>query len=278
MKKAPLATVLLISMAGCIGMVEEPLGDNGAGGEGSAGQSGAGGDSGTGGAMGAGGETGVGGEMGSGGQTGVGGGFGVGGARGSGGAFGAGGRAGTGGRFGTGGMPGTGGRAGTGGTTAAVCTSMMNWSGATGSTMEPGVSCNSCHNHAFTIAGTVYPTAHEPNLCYGVNGSTGVRVVITGADGKKLTLTPSASGNFYSNTAVAKPFTAKVTNGSASRPMVASQQSGDCNSCHTQNGASSAPGRICRRNGPLRARRFVARLLRRFEIVQAVELLLGGVC
>src|SRR5439155_16090380 len=117
-----------------------------------------------------------------------------------------------------------GGRAGTGGTTAAVCTSMMNWSGATGPLMEPGVSCNSCHNHAFTIAGTIYPTAHEPNICYGVNGSTGIRVVITGADGKTLTLTPSASGNFYSNTAVAKPFTAKVTNGSASRPMVASQQ------------------------------------------------------
>jgi hypothetical protein len=202
---------------------------------------GVGGETGVGGA-----ESGVGGDPGTGGELGTGGSaFGLGGRpMGSDGGIGSGGRSGTGGRLGTGGASGTGGRAGSGGTTGSVCTSMMTWNGAAGPLMEPGVSCNSCHNHAFTIAGTVYPTAHEPNLCYGVDGAKGVRVVITGADGKTLTLTPSASGDFYSNTAVAKPFTAKVTNGSASLAMAASQSSGDCNTCHTQNGASSAPGRI----------------------------------
>jgi hypothetical protein len=148
-----------------------------------------------------------------------------------------------GGRSGAGGVIGAGGRTGSGGATGAVCTSMTNWNGVAGPTMEPGVACNSCHNHAFTIAGTIYATAHEPNLCNG-DGASGLRVVITGADGRTLTLTPSSAGDFYSTTAVATPFTAKITNGTASRAMAASQTSGDCNSCHTQNGANGAPGRI----------------------------------
>jgi hypothetical protein len=97
---------------------------------------------------------------------------------------------------------------------------------------------------SLTIAGTVYPTAHEPDLCNGANGSNGARVVITGADGQTQTLTPGASGNFNSRTAVKTPFKAKVTYMGRERAMASSQTSGDCNSCHTQNGANSAPGRI----------------------------------
>jgi hypothetical protein len=40
------------------------------------------------------------------------------------------------------------------------------------------------------------------------------------------------------------PYKAKVTYMGRERAMVAAQTSGDCNSCHTQNGANSAPGRI----------------------------------
>jgi hypothetical protein len=109
--------------------------------------------------------------------------------------------------------------------------------------MRPGIGCKSCHS--FTIAGTVYPTAHEPMNCNGVNGSTGVRVVITGANGTTVTLTPSAAGNFYSNAAVTAPYTAKITNtAGGARAMVMMQSTGDCNSCHSQNGANGAPGRI----------------------------------
>jgi hypothetical protein len=97
---------------------------------------------------------------------------------------------------------------------------------------------------SLTIAGTVYPTAHEPDLCNGANGSNGARVVITGADGATLTLTPGTSGNFNSRTAVKTPFRAKVTYMGRERAMSTAQTSGDCNSCHTQSGTNSAPGRI----------------------------------
>ena len=114
--------------------------------------------------------------------------------------------------------------------------------------MNPGRACITCHSTmngpSLTIAGTVYPTAHEPDLCNGANGSNGARVVITGADGATLTLTPGTSGNFNSRTAVKTPFRAKVTYMGRERAMAATQTSGDCNSCHTQTGANSAPGRI----------------------------------
>jgi hypothetical protein len=75
-------------------------------------------------------------------------------------------------------------------------------------------------------------------------GTAGARVVIIGADGKMVTLTPDAVGNFSSNTALKTPFQAKVTYQGRERLMLSAQTSGDCNSCHTQNGATAAPGRI----------------------------------
>jgi hypothetical protein len=156
---------------------------------------------------------------------------------------GTGGRPGSGGATSTGGVTGSGGRPGTGGTTATVCTSNVMWNGSTGPNMRPGSSCRGCHGYA--IAGTVYPTLHEPTNCNGVNGSTGVRVVITGANGTVLTLTPNSAGNFFSNTAPSTPFTVRLTSNAGTRAMNTPQTSGDCNSCHTQNGsANGAPGRI----------------------------------
>ena len=145
---------------------------------------------------------------------------------------------------------------GTGGTapdpfaTAPTCTSGTMWTqGNHGSDdMNPGRACITCHNMGdgptLTIGGTLYPTAHEPDLCNGTNGANGARVVITGADGRTLTLTPRASGNFNSETQVMLPYRAKVTYMGRERAMAAMQTSGDCNSCHTQTGANSAPGRI----------------------------------
>lgn len=151
-----------------------------------------------------------------------------------------GGNTGTGGRnAATGGATGT----GAGGAAASVCTSKVTYSGGNGPTMRPGASCRGCHG--FTVSGTIYPTAHEPTNCNGVNGSTGARVVITGANGQTLTLTPSAAGNFYSSTQFGASFTAKITTSAGgTRSMLTMQTSGDCNSCHTQNGANGAPGRI----------------------------------
>ncbi|HMF44496.1 MAG TPA: hypothetical protein VKQ32_27670 [Polyangia bacterium] len=132
-----------------------------------------------------------------------------------------------------------------------VCTSNMTWTGGNQGSgdMNPGQACISCHARGgegpiFSIAGTVYPTLNEPDLCYGANSSSGAHVVITGADGLTLTLTPNAAGNFYSQMAVALPFSAKVVTAAGTRAMVATQTSGDCNSCHTQAGVNMAPGRI----------------------------------
>jgi hypothetical protein len=135
------------------------------------------------------------------------------------------------------------------------CTSGKTWSsGSSGSAeMEPGMACVSCHyiggsatKKPFDIAGTVYASGHEPDLCYG---DTTASVVITDANGKDHTLTVSAAGNFYNTNylgfgAIPTPYKAKVTVGGKTRAMVAAQTNGDCNSCHTQAGAMAAPGRI----------------------------------
>jgi hypothetical protein len=117
--------------------------------------------------------------------------------------------------------------------------------------MEPGQACISCHTATrgeapiFAIAGTLYPTGHEPNNCNGANGTSGAHVVVSGSNGTSITLMPNAAGNFYSSTFLSGPYAAKVVNGSGvERVMVSTTSTGDCNSCHTQIGANSAPGRI----------------------------------
>jgi mono/diheme cytochrome c family protein len=94
----------------------------------------------------------------------------------------------------------------------------------------------------FSAAGTVYATSHEANDC---NGATGVSVVITDANRATYTLPVNAAGNFSTSAALAFPIQAKVVAASgAERAMVAAQATGDCNSCHTPDGANGAPGRI----------------------------------
>lgn len=135
----------------------------------------------------------------------------------------------------------------------AKCTSGNMQGPEEGGSMAPGYACMSCHGGAgsggdgeqsgFTIAGTVYPSAHEPNDCQssGVSGSV---VQITDANNQVLTLQVGASGNFYTGQPIALPYSAKLIFQGKERPMAAKQQSGDCNSCHTQAGAGNAPGRV----------------------------------
>jgi hypothetical protein len=133
-----------------------------------------------------------------------------------------------------------------------TCTSKVTWNrGTTGSSsMEPGQACISCHAKSgeaptFVIAGTLYPTGHEPDNCNGVNGTTGAKVVVTGNNGTSVTLTPNSAGNFYSSTTLPPPYKAKVVSSAGvERVMSSTASTGDCNSCHTQSGANNAPGRI----------------------------------
>jgi hypothetical protein len=123
-----------------------------------------------------------------------------------------------------------------------VCTSGKIYTSGTGSDMEPGKNCLSCHK--FHIAGTVFPTLHEPDKCDGINVS-GVSVVITDSKGVVTTLAPSIkSGNFHTSAAFTLPYTAKVIFNGVMREMLTPQTTGACNSCHTASGTNGAPGRI----------------------------------
>ena len=136
--------------------------------------------------------------------------------------------------------------------TPLVCTSMKNWTGGNRESplMRPGGACISCHKQegegpAFTVAGTLFPTPHEPNDCNGVGSAAGAQIVITDANGVVHTLAVNQAGNFYLEArGFAFPYQAKVTYDGRERVMVAAQMSGDCNGCHTQNGQENAPGRI----------------------------------
>lgn len=133
-----------------------------------------------------------------------------------------------------------------------VCSSGDFWNGGNDGSplMHPGMACITCHRGQagddaprLTIAGTVYPTLHEKNDCYG---DKDVVVEVTDAAGKVVSLTSNNYGNFLSTTALAMPIRARVLFQGRVREMVGAQPSADCNSCHTEQGASGAPGRILR--------------------------------
>jgi len=137
--------------------------------------------------------------------------------------------------------------------TPLVCTSGDHWvSGDRGAaSMHPGVACIACHTAkqgpAFSAAGTVYPTAHEPDDCNGIDGLfTGATVYITGADGQTVHMLANFAGNFNfpASTKIALPFRAKVVVDGRERAMTTPQMIGDCNACHTATGKNGAPGRI----------------------------------
>jgi len=146
-----------------------------------------------------------------------------------------------------GGAPKDGG-AGDGG--AGTCTSGTLWKdGNNGSPlMHPGAACNACHQVMggpnLRIAGTIYPTLHEPNDCNGKAPPPPLTVVITDKNGKVTNLPVNAAGNFFTRARVNAPYKAKVTDGTKTRAMTGSVTAGDCNSCHTDLGANGAPGRV----------------------------------
>ena len=130
-----------------------------------------------------------------------------------------------------------------------VCTSGKTWTaGDEGPTMHPGAACNACHQQNdgpnLRIAGTVYPTLHEPNDCYGSAPPPRLTVVITDSRNQTVRIAVNEVGNFSTRQRVRPPFKAVVTDGTKTRAMNGSVTSGDCNSCHTTAGLNGAPGRI----------------------------------
>ncbi len=121
--------------------------------------------------------------------------------------------------------------------------------------MMPGHGCIACHSSIsadtgedapiFRFAGTLYPSGHEPDDCLG-SEAFGAQVWVTDATGLIFSAAANRSGNFMLETrhAVVPPFAATVHFQGRERAMGISQPSGDCNSCHTQDGDMGAPGRI----------------------------------
>jgi hypothetical protein len=140
---------------------------------------------------------------------------------------------------------------------AARCTSgvLRSPDAEEGPEMNPGRTCIDCHVQAnaasgeqdappFAFAGTVYPTPHEPDQCVG-SSSEGATVEVTDAHGTVTTVPVNAVGNFFlESESFAFPFKARVFFQGRVRAMVAPQDHGECNGCHTEAGHNKAPGRI----------------------------------
>lgn len=130
------------------------------------------------------------------------------------------------------------------------CTSGKRWErGDRGDDeMHPGAPCLACHamsgGPSLRIAGTVYPTLHEPTDCNGTPRPPNLTVVVTDSRNRTFRLNVNGVGNFNTRDIPRPPLTAVVTDGQKTRAMVGKVTSGDCNSCHTEAGANGAPGRI----------------------------------
>ena len=100
-----------------------------------------------------------------------------------------------------------------------TCTSATYWTKGTRPSpdMEPGRACIACHSvnngPLFTVAGTVYPTGHEPDDCYGT-AAAGAVVTVRDSTGKEFSFTAnSPAGNFFGSPTLVFPITARVTVG-----------------------------------------------------------------
>jgi hypothetical protein len=125
-----------------------------------------------------------------------------------------------------------------------VCTSGTFWADQSPASalMNPGEACIACHSKTggppYVLAGTVYPTLHEPDDC---NGATNVSVLIIDATGTTHTIPVNAAGNFTRVTTLPMPYRAMIVRGSSVSQMNTPQTDGDCNGCHS---GSSALGRV----------------------------------
>ena len=97
---------------------------------------------------------------------------------------------------------------------------------------NPGQDCmNGCHNHGFTLSGTLFTSINSNTAVVGAT------VVVKDANGQTVKMVSATNGNFYTSTAIAFPITVLATecpNVSAMSAQV-TQGQGGCNKvgCHT---------------------------------------------
>jgi cytochrome c553 len=115
--------------------------------------------------------------------------------------------------------------------------------------MSPGGACIACHDNEgqgpdSVAGGPVSTGLHEPDDCIGPRRITAER---TGAAGSAFTAETNQAGNvvFEADDAhLVMPDTAIGRVGENEREKFVERDSGDCNSCHTVEGAEDAPERI----------------------------------
>jgi hypothetical protein len=72
----------------------------------------------------------------------------------------------------------------------------------------------SCHNHGFTLAGTIYAAANTTTALSGAS------ITITDAGGKSFDVVSQANGNFYTSQAIKFPVTVTASACPSVAPMV----------------------------------------------------------
>lgn len=92
-----------------------------------------------------------------------------------------------------------------------------------------GQSCfQSCHNHGFTLAGTLYTNDT------GNTGFAGASISLTDNNGAKQDIVVNSDGNFYIKTAVAFPVLVIASSCPSAVKMTLASSDGNCNkgNCH----------------------------------------------
>ena len=110
---------------------------------------------------------------------------------------------------------------------------VLTWNAVTGNAVGGSETTTSYRIYRGTTPGFVPDRVGSSNLLG--TSSTTTFTHVGGAN---------AAGNFFYAGTVSFPIHAKVTFQGRERIMTAAQSSGNCNNCHTQNGANGAPGRI----------------------------------
>ncbi len=129
----------------------------------------------------------------------------------------------------------------------AACTSGTTSTDAGSAHHDTGQPCIACHTQSagpiFSLAGTVFPTCHEPDFCNGLSGAT-VTITDTNAN-PVITLTTDVAGNFEAmSPPLPASFGAILSHAGNQTAATTVHTDGDCNKCHTEGGTNGAPGRL----------------------------------
>lgn len=99
-----------------------------------------------------------------------------------------------------------------------------------------GRSCmDNCHNHGFTLAGTVYTNATNNT------GYAGAIVTVKDSANRTIDVVVQADGNFYTSAAISFPALVMTSACPYGVKMTAQVASGSCNTtaCHAQQGGAA---------------------------------------